>query len=69
MIRHIGGNVIFSYGKPSWEQTIRLIKIWNHEHPDKEPEDFTEDNIKAFQCMYVYYDWSKELEKYEGIDL
>lgn len=62
-------NSRWEYGKPSWEQTIRLIEIWNHEHPDKEPGDFTEDNIKASQIAYQYRNWPEELEKYEGIDL
>ena len=69
MLRHIGGNVIFSYGKPSWEQTIRLIKIWNYKHPDKEPEELTEENIKISQLVYEYENWPVTLEQYEGVEL
>lgn len=71
MIRHIGGNVIFSYGKPSWEQTIRLIKIRNYEKEKKGliPKEITEDYIKAAQIAYQYRNWPEKLERYENVEL
>ncbi|WP_273523347.1 hypothetical protein [Mailhella massiliensis] len=61
----------WEYGKPSWEQTIRLIKIRNYEREreGKKTKEITEDYIKASQIAYQYYDWPEKLERYEGIDL
>ena len=61
----------WEYGKPSWEQTIRLIKIRNYEKEKKGliPKEITEDYIKAAQIAYQYRNWPEKLERYEGIDL
>jgi len=58
----------WEYGKPSWEQTIRLLKIWNYEHPDKEPQEFTKENIKASQIAYQYRNWPDKLIKYKNVE-
>lgn len=60
----------YSYGQPDREQTIRLIQIWNHEHPDKTPMEITESRIEAMSCAAEYdAGWRALIKKYEGVEL
>ena len=60
----------YSYGQPDREQTIRLIQIWNHEHPDEKPMEITESRIEAVSCAAEYdAGWRALIKKYEGVEL
>ena len=61
---------LMSYGQPNREQTIRLIQIWNHEHPDEKPMEITESRIEAVSCAAEYdAGWRALIKKYEGVNL
>ena len=61
---------LMSYGQPDREQTIRLIQIWNHEHPDKTPMEINEAEIEAMSCAAEYdAGWRALIKKYEGAEL
>jgi len=59
-----------TYGKPTREQAIRLIQIWNYENHDREPVEINDLEIMVKRCAAQYdTGWRTKLMKYKGVRL